>query len=310
MELALNPDELAERGVDAAPASPDPAQPGPTDDAEPAHDLNEWSGDEWSDEDDVADTVDDGDADYAGEPVMLTLEEPPAQADDDVAAAEADPWGQQAEPAAVDREDATDSAASPTTDAADEQTPAPAPPEDRPDEGPGPLQAYASAMQAFTAAAEGEGTITVTPEALMSLAAAVAGELARDSRAAKAREAVLEARLDGLESRMSQATEVVVRPNITVESVTCRTEVPMPAPRPASPEPAPAPAPAPAPEPEPEPSHDQPAPAKRRALTPRAKSGALVVALGVVIGLALVLAVAAIASMATGTPLPALVGMK
>ena len=161
-------------------------------------------------------------------------------------------------------------------------------------------------MHAFTAAAEGEGTITVTPEALMSLAAAVAGELARDSRAAKAREAVLEARLDGLESRMSQATEVVVRPNITVESVTCRTEVPMPAPRPASPEPAPAPAP----EPEPEPSHDQPAPAKRRALTPRAKSGALVVALGVVIGLALVLAVAAIASMATGTPLPALVGMK
>ena len=302
MVLALNPDELAARDADVAPDSPAPAQPGPTDAAEPTHDLNEWSGDEWSDEDDGADTVDDGDADYAGEPVMLTLEDDPDPADDDVAADEGAPWGQQTEPA--DDGDATDSAASPTTDAAAEQTPAPVPPEDRPDEGPGPLQAYASAMQAFTAAAEGEGTITVTPEALMSLAAAVAGELARDSRAAKAREAVLEARLDGLESRMSQATEVVVRPNITVESVTCRTEVPMPAPRPTSPEPAPAPTPAP------EPSHDQPAPAKRRALTPRAKSGALVVALGVVIGLALVLAVAAIASMATGTPLPALVGMK
>lgn len=301
--LALNPDELAANDADAAPDSPAPAQPGPADAAEPAHDLNEWSGNEWSDEDDDADTADDGDADYDGEPVMLTLKDDPDPVDDDVAAGEADPWGQQAEPA--DDGDATDSAASPTTDAADEQTPAPAPPEDRPDEGPGPLQAYASAIQAFTAAAEGEGTITVTPDALMSLAAAVAGELARDSRAAKAREAVLEARLDGLESRMSQAApEVVVRPNITVESVTCRTEVPAPAPRPASPDPAPAPAP------EPEPSHDQPAPAKRQGLPPRAKSGALVVALGVVIGLALVLAVAAIASMATGTPLPTLVGMK
>ena len=139
MVLALNPDELAERGADAAPDSTAPAQPGPTDAAKPAHDLNEWSGDEWSDEDDVADTADDGDADYAGEPVMLTLEELPDPVDDEVAAAEDDPWGQQAEPAAVDRGDATDSAASPATPAAAEQTPAPAPPEDRPDEGPGPL---------------------------------------------------------------------------------------------------------------------------------------------------------------------------